>query len=187
MLTRWQRPAALLLAALSGVGLLSAGWQWQSARATQSAILELASGRDIGAERRFAANLPVRLAHALLVGRREQYADAQELLADLANRGDSRFRARTEYDLGNLYLRQALAAAERGEASRAAPLADLAKEAYRGALRHDPTFGDAKFNLETASRLLPDFEPVDNGTEQPDEEAARKLWTRVPGFPRGLP
>lgn len=170
--------------------LAGAGWQfqqWREAHRVSAAIAEFAAGRDIGAARRFGAPLPVRLAHALFLARREQYAEAQEILADLGERGDPGFRARARYDLGNLYLRQALAETERGEAGRATPLAELAKDAYRRALRADPEFGDAKYNLEVATRLMPDFDPVDSGTEEPDEDAARKLWTRVPGFPRGLP
>jgi mxaK protein len=172
---------------LSLAGAARQGWAWLEARSTGAAIAEFAAGRDIGAERRFSAPPPVRLAYALYLARREQFADAREVLADLGEKGEPGFRARALYDLGNSYLRQALAETERGEAGRAAPLAELAKDAYRRALRADPEFRDAKYNLEAATRLSPDFDPVDSGTEEPDEEAARKLWTRVPGFPRGLP
>lgn len=177
--------AGLALLCLAGAAWQA--WEWREACSARAAIAEFAAGRDIGPERRFSAPLPVRLAYALYLGRRERFADAQEILADLGEKGAPEFRARASYDLGNLYLRQALAETERGEAGRAAPLAELAKEAYRRALRADPTFWDAKYNLEAATRLSPDFDPVDGGTEEPDEEAARKLWTRVPGFPRGLP
>ncbi len=35
---------------------------------------------------------------------------------------------------------------------------------------------------------MPDFDPAANGAdEEADDEQARKLWTQVPGFPRGLP
>ena len=175
------------LALLCLMGASQQFWQWRETYRISSAIAELAAGRDIGAERRFASPLPVRLAYAVFLARREQYAEAQEILADLGERGDPGFRARALYDLGNLYLRQALMETGRSAAGRAAPLAELAKEAYRRALRADPGFGDAKYNLEVATRLMPDFDSVDSGTEEPDEEAARKLWTRVPGFPRGLP
>jgi mxaK protein len=163
------------------------GWEWWAASDVKAAIAEFTAGRDIGPERRFSSPPPVRLAYALYLARREQFADAQEVLAGLSDVGASEFRARTSYNLGNLYLRQALAEVERGEAGRAVPLAELAKEAYRRALRADPAFWDAKYNLEAATRLSPDFDPVESGSEEPDEDAARKLWTRVPGFPRGLP
>jgi len=179
-----------LLLGLALLTLAGAAWelgQWRAARDIAAALAEFAAGRDIGPERRFDAALPVHLAYALYLGRQDRHADAQAELAELAGEGDASFRTRVLYDLGNVYLRQALATVERGEPGRAAPLAELAKDAYRRALRIDPGFRDAKYNLETASRLLPDFDPVDNGSEIPDEETARKLWTRVPGFPRGLP
>jgi mxaK protein len=173
------------LLALAGAGWQS--WQWREARAVGQALAELAAGRDIGPERRFGAPPPVRLAYAVYLARRERFADALEVLADLGGRAEPEVSALVHYDQGNVYLRQALAETGRGEAGRAAALAELAKDAYRRALRARPEFSDAKYNLEVASRLMPDFDPVDSGSEPPDEEQARKLWTRVPGFPRGLP
>lgn len=187
MRTSLRRPLAAGLALLCLTGAARQLWQWRQAHRVSAAIAEFAAGRDIGVDRRFGAPAPVRLAYGLYLARREQYAEAREVLADLAERGDGGFPALALYDLGNTYLRQALAETERSEAGRAAPLAELAKEAYRRALRADPEFGDAKYNLEVATRLSPDFDPVDSGLEEPDEDAARKLWTRVPGFPRGLP
>jgi mxaK protein len=178
---------ALALALLAGSGAAWELWQWRAADQIAQALAEFATGHDIGPERRFGAALPVRLGYALYLGRQERLADAQAELAELSSEGSPAFRARVLYDLGNVYFRQALETVERGEAGRAAPLAELAKDTYRRALRTDPGFRDAKYNLEAASRLMPDFDLVDNGTEVPDEAAARKLWTRVPGFPRGLP
>ncbi len=175
------------LALLCLAGAAWQGWQWRAARDVSNDLAEFAAGRDIGPERRFGAVPPVRLAYALYLGRQERHADAQAELAGLTGEGGPGFQARVLYDLGNVYFRQALATVEKGEAGRAAPLAELAKDAYRRALALDPGFRDAKYNLEAASRLMPDFDPADNGTETPDEEAARKLGTRVPGFPRGLP
>lgn len=63
----------------------------------------------------------------------------------------------------------------------------LAKQAYRQALALDSGFWDAKYNLELAMRLLPEFDRI-SPTEL-DDDAAKpsQLWTTVPGFPRGLP
>ena len=97
--------------------------------------------------------------------------------------------AKAVYDLGNVYLSRAIAAVERDATAQAGTLAELAKQAYRQALRRRPDDWAAKYNYEVAARLMPDFDRIDNGTEEPEleEESARKLWTRVPGFPRGLP
>ena len=181
---------ARLAAAVALLGLAAAGFEaraWLHARSESQAISDLAGGKDIGPERRYGASSEVRLAYGLLLVRREQYGNAQAILSELTNLGDAHFQALVHYDLGNLYLRQALAETTRGEADRASPLAELAKESYRRALRADPRLWDAKYNLEVASRLMPDFDPVNSGSDELEDEQARKLWTQVPGFPRGLP
>lgn len=182
--------AARLAVAVALLALAAAGFEartWMTARREARAIAELGGGKDVSPERRYGASPEVRLAYALLLARREQYGDAQAVLTDLGDLGNPRFQAMVHYDLGNLYLRQALAETGRGETDRAAPLAELAKESYRRALRNDPKLWDAKYNLEVATRLMPDFDPVAGGSEEVEDEQARKLWTQVPGFPRGLP
>jgi mxaK protein len=47
-------------------------------------------------------------------------------------------------------------------------------------------FWDAKYNLEVAMRLLPEMNRVNIGDDEPENKKS-KLWTTVPGFPRGLP
>jgi mxaK protein len=181
------KPIALGLALLCLALAAAEGWRWRTLAAEAEDTAALLAGRDIGVERRFQAGDRVRLAYALYLARTEQDREAAELLEELAQRGDPDVRAAALYDLGNLRLRRALAETESSAFEKAGAYADLAKDAYRRALRVDPGLRDAKFNLEVASRLLPDFDPVDSGVEKPDEDAARKLWTRVPGFPRGLP
>jgi len=65
---------------------------------------------------------------------------------------------------------------------------ELAKDAYKKALRLDPNHWDSKYNLEVAMRLLPEMDRIrrEDGEEENDEEEGA-LWTTVPGFPRGLP
>jgi mxaK protein len=79
------------------------------------------------------------------------------------------------FNSANLLLRQASAlgvgiqagqteqTGQAGQAGQALPLIELAKEQYRGLLRRDPGFWDARYNLERAQRLLPD--PVDSDLE----------------------
>lgn len=162
-------------------------WRWHQARITGAALAELAAGHDLGAERRMGASFPVRLGHALWMAGHGYEDEAKQAFGELGEAGETENAgsARAWYDLGNLHLRQALLRVEQAE--RALPLAELAKTAYRRALRLEPAFWDAKFNLETATRLAPDFDRMDSGGEPPDPETARKLWTQVPGFPRGLP
>jgi mxaK protein len=164
-------------------------WQWREDRYLRESVRTLLAGRDIGPEQRFGAPAGVRLAYALYLSGRGDYREAEELLAELGQANSSDIGARALYDLGNVYLRRAIAAVERAEQAQAGALAELAKQAYRQALRRRPDDWAAKYNYEVAARLMPDFDRIDNGTEEPEleEESARKLWTRVPGFPRGLP
>lgn len=134
------------------------------------------------------SNLPsVRLARAVYLRHKQRYGEALEVLSLIVNQGDRRLQAQSRYTLGNVYLSQAMAEVDAGRINQALPLLALAKQAYRQALTVDSQFWDAKYNLELAMRLLPEFDRINPG--EPDDDAARpsQLWTTVPGFPRGLP
>lgn len=71
---------------------------------------------------------------------------------------DPRIASRARFGLGNLYLRVGLRAADiaaGGSHVRALAQLDLAREAYRGALRLDPELREARYNLELLERLSP--------------------------------
>lgn len=93
----------------------------------------------------------------------------------LAGRGDglralTRYRQAAEaggrlapaalYNIGNLHLRQALAARSAGQKAQSLALFELAKQSYRDALALDPGYWDAKYNLERTLRLAPDAAPA---------------------------
>jgi len=102
------------------------------------------------------------------------------------DKGDRNFQAKARYNLGNLYLEQAIQQAKAMNINEALPLAGLAKQAYRQALALDSGNWDAKYNLEVAMRLLPEMDRVDMPDDEPTNQKSQ-LWTTVPGFPRGLP
>ncbi len=185
-----RQTTALLLAVLALAAFAAEFWRWRENRLVGTALQTLLAGRDIGPERRFGAPESVRLAHALYLARREDYRDAEAVLAELAQSSSPAIGTKALYNLGNVYLRRAIVAVEHAQPTQAGTLAELAKQAYRRALRRRPDDWAAKYNYEVAARLMPDFDRVDSEPEpqpQPEEDAARKLWTRVPGFPRGLP
>jgi mxaK protein len=150
-------------------------------------IEQLLNGEDITANELVSAMPETRLARAAaLLQKQQQQQDALESLSMILNRGDIRLQAKTRYNLGNIYLRQAISQVEAGHPDEAKTLVTLAKQAYREALLRDSAFWDAKYNLEVAMRLLPDFDRI-NVDENQGEQPKNPLWTTVPGFPRGLP
>jgi mxaK protein len=180
--------SAFLVLALSATGAV---WSWLELRRAGLAddqIRTLLSGRDISPNELATAPPEVRLARAVYLAARERRDEALDGYGYLADRGDARFRVKVLFDLGNLHLRRALEHVEQGEINRALPLVELAKDAYRRALRLDPAHWDSKYNLEVAMRLLPEMDRVQNDDGEPQEkEADEELWSTVPGFPRGLP
>lgn len=79
----------------------------------------------------------------------------------------SDLRRRALYNLGNLYLRDALSD---GEAFRSLALVELAKRNYRILLREAPDDWDARYNLERALWLAPESEQQFVDEEPPERE-----------------
>lgn len=76
-------------------------------------------------------------------------AEAERYLRLALGGSDAELRRRAYYNLGNRFLTEARAGAD-AEAAR--PLLDAAAEAYKQALRIEPTGAAAKWNLELALR-----------------------------------
>lgn len=150
-------------------------------------ILELTSGHDIAIDNVVTAAPEVRLARSVFLRQKKRYSEALDTLSLIVSQGDRELQSLSRYNLGNVYLAEAMTEIESGRINQALPLLALSKQAYRQALTLDSQFWDAKFNLELAMRLLPEFDRISNG--QPDDNPSQpsQLWTTVPGFPRGLP
>ncbi|MBS3963941.1 MAG: MxaK protein [Methylomonas sp.] len=127
------------------------------------------------------------LAQAIYLKQHQFHDQALAALSRLVGQGNSRLQSQSRYNLGNFYLSQAMTEIDQGRINQALPLLTLAKQAYRQALRLDTGFWDAKYNLEVAMALLPEFDRISQ--EKPDDDASKpsQLWTTLPGFPRGLP
>jgi mxaK protein len=167
---------AILLAS-SAVTLYQGVGHWQVAH-TNGQIAAIAAGGQAAPE--------VQLAQALRLKRQQRYGDALAVLSRILAQGGTPLQVAVRYDLGNVYLRQALGLIDSQRPNDALPLLNLAKQAYRQALALDSGFWDAKYNLDVAMRLLPELERLD-APEDPQAQPQVPLWTRVPGLPRGLP
>ncbi len=96
------------------------------------------------------------LAQALALAKAGKYPAALKAYKALLD-GDEEIRLLALYDLGNLNMREALKNGQ-GEALRFMPLIELAKQSYRDELRSNPGDWDARYNLERALWLSPEYD-----------------------------
>lgn len=150
-------------------------------------IEDLITGRDVDVSAVISGKPELRLARAYYLKQKHRYDEALATLSLIMDQGDDRFKSSVFYNLGNIYLEQAVAKVETMAMNEALPLAGLAKQAYRKALALDSRSWDAKYNLEVAMRLLPEMDRVNLQDDEPTNNQQSQLWTTVPGFPRGLP
>ncbi|WP_246732900.1 MxaK protein [Methylobacterium sp. BTF04] len=172
-------PILLLLAAL-GFGV--AAWRVERANAD---IAALQAGRDVAVGPDAVGSLV--LARVQHLARRGLTEGIEPLIDTLERAGDTDRAARARYALANARLRQALGHLERGDLDPAGPLITLARQDYRRALQGRPDYWDAKFNLDVASRLLREFPDFDRKTGDELKAEPKKIWTDIPGQPRGEP
>lgn len=174
---------AVLVLALLGTATL--GYLLLEARQENALIRGLVAGRDLAIPADAGPELIRARAQFLL-----RYADAtsaEALVAPMTGTGDVKGLAALWYDIGNRRLRDGFAAIDRQDVDGAAANVRLAKDAYRASLRLDPGAFDAKVNLDIASRLVRDFPSVEQEGEDDPEAQPKKVWTDLPGLPKGLP
>jgi mxaK protein len=175
----------LWAAMLAAAGALAAE-SWQLARAVRVNRL-LATGLAASSATAPAGPEDPRL--WLLQARRPaaegHVAQAAALLLRAADAARGPVREAALYDLGNLYLREALRLRQSGADASAMPLLELAKESYRAVLLEYPDLWDAKFDLELALRVSPDPDPDDTGA--PQILTGERAVTTMRAFTLGLP
>ena len=81
------------------------------------------------------------------------------------------------FNSGNLYLRDAIEAADAGDRASATPNFELAKAAYRVVLRADPRHMAARYNLERALRRSPEVEQTEEADVEQPPEAEQAITT----------
>lgn len=118
----------------------------------------------------FEATVPeARFARALALARAGE-SDAAVKAYKALIEGDRRDLSQAAlYNLGNLYMRDALADGE-SEAFRSLPLIELAKQRYRDVLRNQPADWDARYNLSRALQLAPEIEQEVEEKEDPPQK-----------------
>lgn len=174
--------ATFLVLILATAALLA---EWRSAVDANDAIEALREGRDVAVE---ANGKPETiLARVAFLAARSEIDRARALVEALDRSGRIEARARGHYLLANALLRKAFDHIERSEFEGANPFVNLAKREYRRALQLAPDYWDAKFNLDVAARLVRDFPDFERNSGDELSADPKKLWTDIPGKPKGLP
>ncbi len=125
-----------------------------------------------------------RFARAAELARRGEIDAAVSLYKELSRGERAGLRSAAAYNLGNLYMRQALGA-RAGDLFVVLPLIELAKESYRDVLRSDPQHWDARYNLERALWLAPELEETVVDSIRPDRE--ERVMSTLQGTRSDLP
>ena len=160
------------------------GWRVWGDHADNRAIRDLAAGR--AAEPRDGADPRVAYARILFLAWRDRIPEAEALVPALSGAAPA-LQSGARMTIANARMRRGYDALEARDLDGAMAEVNLAKSAYRDALRADPGNFDAKVNLELATRLFRDLPREGNdGEENPDIKPS-ELWTDLPGLPRGAP
>ncbi|MET3356190.1 UNVERIFIED_ORG: mxaK protein [Xanthobacter viscosus] len=175
--------ATLVVAALGVLAALGARIGWHAME--NRTIAALAEGRDVPVPETAAPRLLLARAHFLMV--RDRLDEAQPFVDRLARADQTELAVAALYDLANARLARAISHLEQTQIDPAIPLVRLAKAGYRAALVRDPGFWDAKYNLDIAMRLIRDFPQIEQEEHDDAQETPKRLWTDLPGLPRGLP
>ncbi len=182
----WRRfmawlPMALLVLFLAGT-LAFVIWLGILVRDNRT-IRRLASGHDIDVGPQ--ASAAVSFARAKYLLDRDEFEQSQPLVERVVVAGGTTAATGVLYDAGNARLHHAIHLIEDNKFDAAAADVVLARECYSRALRIDPQFWDAKYNLDIAMRLVRDLPDIDSA--EASQQPTSKLWTDLPGLPKGGP
>lgn len=184
----------LILSSLLGIlilltlaALIYSGYTLQQNRQINQQIHLLAEGSLIDPEQLDMDTAEVRIAYAALQKKLNLFDEAVETYSATERLANEQQFVHIHYNLGNLYLLRAIELAEKLSVDRAVATADVAKDFYRSALKQQPDFWEAKYNLEAAQRLSRDLPLGDVIISEEATENSTELWSAMPGFPIGLP
>lgn len=182
---RWRRAAPWVLLALAGVLLGQAAWQGWQRQVLRRAIGAEAQAPAVAASAAALKSGPP----ALRFARAQRLAAQGDLDTALglyrALQDDPQLGAAARFNAANALMRQAVVLRDAGQADRAYPMVELAKEAYRELLRRDPADDPARYNLERALRLNPEQDPEDLSAAAPAR--GERAATTMRAISQGLP
>ena len=180
------RSMLLVIVALAGAaGTFFSASQWRNSIFVNTEISSLLAGRDTPVATD--AKPELLLARIEFLTRRDEIDAARVLMDALDRDGRDDLSAMGRYALANALLRKAFDLIERGDLDGAAPFVNLSKREYRRALQLAPSYWDAKFNFDVASRLVRDYPSFEQENGDELQAEPKKLWTDAPGVPKGLP
>jgi mxaK protein len=183
-LREWREPIYVLLSLFGLAGVAWSSWELWSRSKQNSALAAVVAGEDLSVPASSGPGLV--MARARFLDRRDRFEEAQTFIDEALPGLPPQAQAGVLFNHANVFVERAIAQIERGDLDGAIPLINLAKDGYRRALRLDPGNYDLKYNFDVAMRLVRDFPP--GGPDGEDEAATpKKLWTDLPGVPKGLP
>ncbi len=185
IISSWRGLALWPLAGASGIWFIYAANDLMRTNRANHNIQELVGKHDVEIEMSRAHPQEI-LARVDESVRRDHIDDAQAILSSTETRLPPGIRALALYNIANARTRLAAEHVRTGDIDGAAALINLAKSEYRLALKLDPTNWDIRYNLDIAMRVVRDLPQADN-PEITSPDAPTKLWTELPGVPKGLP
>lgn len=186
LVLRLRTPMFVVFALASLVTFAWTSWRAVETARDNATIQAIAGGADVAID-------PKRSSGEVIVARsrylldRDRGEDAQTLLDAASTHMAPEPLSRLLYNHANWRVRAAMSAIEGGALDKAIPLTKLAKDDYRRALSLKADFWDAKFNFDVAMRLVRDLPGYEQEGEEAPPDAKTRLWTDLPGVPRGLP
>jgi mxaK protein len=183
-LSRALRTALLAASCLAGGALVVESWRLASALRVNQQLAGRPADTPASVEPT-ASDPRVWIAVARQSDHAGRVAEAAALLRRAADASSGELRGLALYDLGNVYLREALRLRDAGADASALPVFELAKQSYRAALFQRRDLWDAKFNLELALRAAPDADPDD--LSAPQVPTGERAVTTMRAFTLGLP
>jgi mxaK protein len=181
----WQRSLVWLIAIVSAAWFVYAAEDLLSTERSNQTVRDLLAWRDVPVDPRTASPQEI-LARINEWIRRDHIDDAQSTLSQAELRLPANVRAAALYNIANARTRMAGEEVRKGDVDSAAALINLAKAEYRVALGLAPANWDMRYNIDVAMRVVRDLPPSDN-PETTSPDAPKKLWTDLPGVPKGLP